>query len=81
MEDSNRLTGEEIEVDEENADGRNSALERVKNAIANNDKTITLTVGQLTTGVTVPEWSGVLMLSNVNLSSLYASRFSCIKSS
>lgn len=66
-----QINGEEIEVDEENIDGRNSALERVKNAIANNDKTITLTVGQLTTGVTVPEWSGVLMLSNVQSPALY----------
>lgn len=66
-----QINGEEIEVDEENVDGRNSALERVKNAIANNDKTITLTVGQLTTGVTVPEWSGVLMLSNVKSPALY----------
>lgn len=63
--------GEEIEVDEENVDGRNRALERVKTAIANHDKTITLTVGQLTTGVTVPEWSGVLMLSNVKSPALY----------
>lgn len=66
-----QINGEVIEVDEENVDGRNSALERVKNAIANNDKTITLTVGQLTTGVTVPEWSGVLMLSNVKSPALY----------
>ena len=26
---------------------------------------ITLSVGQLTVGVTIPEWSGVLMLSNM----------------
>lgn len=66
-----QINGEEIEIDEENIEGRNSALERVKNAIKNNDKTITLTVGQLTTGVTVPEWSGVLMLSNVKSPALY----------
>src|SRR5699024_6438641 len=40
-------------------------------AIKDNDKTITLTVGQLTTGVTVPEWSAVLMLSNVQSPALY----------
>jgi type II restriction enzyme len=66
-----KINGEEIEVDEENIDGRNNALERVKDKIENNDKTITLTVGQLTTGVTVPEWSGVLMLSNVQSPALY----------
>lgn len=65
------IDGEIIEQDEENTDGRNSALERVKDAIEKYDKTITLTVGQLTTGVTVPEWSGVMMLSNVQSPSLY----------
>lgn len=34
-------------------------------------KTITLSVGQLTTGVTVPEWTGVLMLSNMKSPALY----------
>ncbi len=44
---------------------------KVKNAIAHYAKTITLSVGQLTTGVTIPEWSGVLMLSNMKSPSLY----------
>lgn len=47
------------------------SLDRVREAIANNDKTITLSVGQLTTGVTVPEWTAVLMLSNMKSPSLY----------
>ncbi|MGB2575215.1 DEAD/DEAH box helicase family protein [Leuconostoc citreum] len=47
------------------------ALERVRQAIKDNDKTITLSVGQLTTGITVPEWTGVLMLSNMTSPSLY----------
>lgn len=47
------------------------SLERVREAIAKHDKTITLSVGQLTTGVTVPEWTAVLMLSNVKSPSLY----------
>lgn len=34
-------------------------------------KTITLSVGQLTTGVTIPEWSGVLMLSNMKSPAQY----------
>ena len=41
------------------------AYNKVKDAIKTHDKTITLSVGQLTTGVTIPEWSGVLMLSNM----------------
>ena len=51
--------------------GAKSALEKVRKAIRNSNRTITLTVGQLTTGVTVPEWTGVLMLSNVKSASLY----------
>ena len=44
---------------------------KVKEAIARHPKTITLSVRQLTTGVTIPEWSGVLMLSNLKSPSLY----------
>lgn len=40
-------------------------------AAGENGKTITLSVGQLTTGVTIPEWSAVLMLSNIKSPSLY----------
>ena len=45
--------------DEESAD----ALEKVRKAIDNNDYTITLSCGKLTTGVTVPEWTAVFMLA------------------
>ncbi len=45
------------------------SLEKVRKAIADAEavggKTITLSVGQLTTGVTVPEWTAVIMLSNL----------------
>ena len=47
------------------------SYDRVKDAIAENDKTITLSVGQLTTGVTIKEWTAVLMLSNVKSPALY----------
>ena len=47
------------------------AFDRVREAIRTHDKTITLSVGQLTTGVTVPEWTAVLMLSNVKSPALY----------
>lgn len=47
------------------------SLDRVRGAISNNDRTITLSVGQLTTGVTVPEWTAILMLSNMKSPSLY----------
>jgi len=48
-----------------------SSYKKVKEAIAHHERTITLSVGQLTTGVTIPEWSGVLMLSNMKSPSLY----------
>ena len=47
------------------------AYNRAKEAIKNHDRTITLSVTQLTTGVTIPEWSGVLMLCNMQSAPLY----------
>lgn len=58
----------ESETDNQKQD---KAYELVKDAIANHDKTITITVGQLTVGVTIPEWSGVLMLCNLKSPSAY----------
>lgn len=46
-------------------------LNRVKKAIEKNPKTITLSVGQLTVGVTVKPWSAVLMLCNLQSPSAY----------
>ena len=56
-------------IDDE--DENKKSFDKVKEAIASHDKTITLSVGQLTTGVTIPEWTAVLMLSNVKSPSLY----------
>lgn len=47
------------------------SFDKVKKAIKEFDRTITLSVGQLTTGVTIPEWTGVLMLNNIKSPSLY----------
>lgn len=47
------------------------SFDAVVKAIEKYDKTITLSVGQLTTGVTIPEWTAVMMLSNVQSPSLY----------
>ena len=47
------------------------AYNRVKTAIQKHARTITLSVGQLTTGVTIPEWNGILMLSNMQSAQLY----------
>lgn len=56
-------------VDEESENTK--AFDKVVKAIKANDKTITISVGQLTTGITIPEWTAVLMLSNVKSPSLY----------
>ena len=59
---------------DDGADGERDtqdSINRVRKAIAEHAKTITLSVGQLTTGVTVPQWSAVLMLSNTASNSLY----------
>lgn len=47
------------------------SFDRVNEAIRTHDYTITLSVGQLTTGVTIPEWTGVLMLSSIKSPALY----------
>ena len=47
------------------------SYDKVVDAIKKYEKTITLSVGQLTTGVTIPEWSAVLMLSNMASPALY----------
>ncbi len=52
-------------------DENEKAFNRVTKAIAGHDKTITLSVGQLTTGVTIPEWTAVLILSNMGSPALY----------
>ena len=51
--------------------GDNLLLARVNLLLTYHEKTITLSVGQLTTGVTIPEWSAVLMLSNLKSPALY----------
>ena len=56
-------------IDEE--DKRERAFDKVINTIQKHDKTITLSVGQLTVGVTIPEWSGVLMLCNMSSPAAY----------
>jgi hypothetical protein len=49
------------------------ALPPVREAIGNghDSKTITLSCGKLTTGVTVPQWSAMLMLRNLNSPETY----------
>ena len=55
----------------EDEDENEKSFDKVKAAIAEHEKTITLSVGQLTVGITIPEWSGVLMLCNLQSPSSY----------
>ena len=55
----------------DDTDESEKSFDRVKKAIAEHEKTITISVGQLTTGVTIPEWTAVLMLSNIKSPALY----------
>jgi len=63
--------GRTFEEEENDFRGNERSYERVKNAIRENVKTITLSCGQLTTGVTIKEWTAVLMLSDIKTPSLY----------
>lgn len=47
------------------------SFDKVKSAIETYERTITLSVGQLTTGVTIPEWTAVMMLSSIKSPGLY----------
>ena len=49
-----------------------NSYNRIRKAINKHpDGTITLSVGQLTTGVTIPEWTAVMILSNMKSPALY----------
>ena len=63
--------GRSFEEEENDFKGNEKSYERVKKAIRENDKTITLSCGQLTTGVTIKEWTAVLMLTDIKTPSLY----------
>jgi len=63
--------GRSFEEEENDFKANESSFQKVKKAIAENNKTITLSCGQLTTGVTVKEWTAVLMLTDIKTPSLY----------
>lgn len=62
---------DDLEVEALDFKENTKSFDKVRNAINKYDKTITLSVGQLTTGVTIPEWTAVLMLNNIKSPSLY----------
>src|SRR5699024_5388370 len=62
---------EDLEEEALNLKENTKSFDKVRKAIKKHDKTITLSVGQLTTGVTIPEWTAVFMLNNIESPSLY----------
>jgi len=63
--------GKSFNEEEEDFKGNEKSFDKVKNAIKENPKTITLSCGQLTTGVTIKEWSAVLMLTDIKTPAQY----------
>ena len=63
--------GRDLSEEAEDFLSNEKSLGRAKKAIAEHEYTITISVGQLTTGVTVPEWTAVMMLSNIASPALY----------
>lgn len=63
--------GKDLTEESEDFVSNEKSYDRVRKAIGENEYTITISVGQLTTGVTIPEWSAIMMLSNVSSPSLY----------
>ncbi|GAB1430801.1 hypothetical protein MASR2M18_16350 [Ignavibacteria bacterium] len=63
--------GKNFEEEDQDFKANESSFQKVKKAIAEHDKTITLSCGQLTTGVTVKEWTAVLMLTDIKSPALY----------
>ena len=63
--------GRSFEEEENDIKSNETSYKKVKDAISKFDKTITLSCGQLTTGVTIKEWTAVLMLTDIKSPSLY----------
>ena len=63
--------GKDLNEEAEDFVSNEKSYYKVRKAIAENEYTITISVGQLTTGVTIPEWTAVMMLSNIASPALY----------
>lgn len=63
--------GRDLTEESEDFVSNEKSYNKVRKAIVENEYTITISVGQLTTGVTIPEWTAVMMLSNIASPALY----------
>ena len=75
------VAGDTIEAQSNALNSVVTAIRAVDSGFSNKRGTITLSVGRLTTGVTVPEWTGVFMLSNMNSAQSYMQTIFRVKSS
>lgn len=58
------------EMEDEDTRIKNT-LKKVRHAIKHNEWTITLSVDKLSTGITVPEWTGIFMLNDMSSAQKY----------
>lgn len=63
--------GQSFDNEDDDFRANEQSFNKVQKAIKENPRTITLSCGQLTTGVTIKEWSAVLMLTDIKSPSLY----------
>ena len=63
--------GKSFDEEEDDFTGNEKSFDKVRKAIQEHPKTITLSCGQLTTGVTIKEWSAVLMLTDIKTPAQY----------
>jgi type II restriction enzyme len=63
--------GKDLIEEADDFEANEKSYDKVRKAIAEKEYTITISVGQLTTGVTIPEWTAVMMLSNIASPALY----------
>ena len=63
--------GKSFEEESDDYKANEKSFDRVQKAIVTHDKTITLSCGQLTTGVTIKQWSAVLMLTDISSPAVY----------
>ena len=63
--------GKSFEEESDDYKANEKSFDRVQKAIVTHDKTITLSCGQLTTGVTIKQWSAVLMLTDITSPAIY----------
>lgn len=76
----NKIAPEFTVINATSDNAGDDSLKAVEEAIKKEKYTITLTVGQLTTGTTIPEWTAVFMMSNTESYDFYYQTISRVRS-